>query len=199
MQLTLPDTVTVRIEVSSEADALFEEVCRQASDAQRVEQTKEGDIIVMPPAGNESSFRNSDILFELVLWNKQAQNGYCFGPDTAFVLPDGSKKGADASWIPKEVVAALPRSERERFMKVAPWFVIELLSRTDRLGNAHQKMQEWIANGVSLGWLIDAKDRRAWIYTPAGVRTLTEPATLEGEGRLSGFRLALAEVYRGLA
>ncbi len=199
MQLTLPDTVTIRIEAADEADALFEEVCRQASDAQRVEQTKEGEIIVMPPAGNESSFRNSDILFELVLWNKQKQSGYCFGPDTAFVLPDGSKKGPDAAWIPKESIAALAPSDRDRFMRIAPWFVIELMSRTDRLPRAHQKMREWIENGVSLGWLIDAKRRRVWIYTPTGVRDFIRPDALEGEGRLSGFRLILAEVYRGLA
>ena len=49
---------------------------------------------------------------------------------------------------------------------VTPEFVIELRSDSDRLRTLREKMQEWIANGVRLGWLINPKDRTVEIYRP---------------------------------
>jgi len=200
MQLTAPDGATIRIEAQADPEARFEQVCRDNPEARRIEQTTEGEIIVTPPAGNESSHRNISILLHLELWNRQRPGyGYCFGPDTVFVLPDKSKKGADATWIRRKVVEEVPASQRRKFMPVIPDFVIELKSPTDRLSALQHKMEAWIANGVPLGWLIDADTRQAWVYTPDAITFIDNPSVLCGMGSVEGFVLPMAELYRGLA
>jgi Uma2 family endonuclease len=58
------------------------------------------------------------------------------------------------------------------------------------------KMQEYIDNGVSLGWLIDRTTRQVYIYTPdSEVKSLDNPQTISGEPILSGFVLDLAKIW----
>ena len=57
-------------------------------------------------------------------------------------------------------------------------------------------MREYIANGASLGWLIDRKNRKVEIYRLGlDVEILDNPATLSGEDVLPGFVLDLTEVW----
>ncbi len=57
-------------------------------------------------------------------------------------------------------------------------------------------MEAWIANGVKLGWLLDADRPTAYIYRPRREpEKLVAPASLKGEGPVSGFVLDLAEIW----
>lgn len=57
-------------------------------------------------------------------------------------------------------------------------------------------MQEYIDNGTHLGWLIDRKQHRVFIYRPnIGVEVLDNPKTLYGEPLLPGFVLDLSQVW----
>jgi Uma2 family endonuclease len=51
----------------------------------------------------------------------------------------------------KERIVSLPEEQRHRFFHIAPEFVIELKSATDRLKILREKMEEWVANGTELG------------------------------------------------
>jgi Uma2 family endonuclease len=56
-------------------------------------------------------------------------------------------------------------------------------------------MEEYIANGVQLGWLIDPKERIVTIYSNgAPPRVLQSPSVVEGEGPVAGFILKLDEI-----
>jgi len=80
----------------------------------------------------------------------------------------------------------------DEFLNLAPDFVIEIRSKTDSLEALKAKMQEYIDNGVKLGWLIDHKNRQAWVYRADG--TITQypaTATLSGEDVVPGFELLL--------
>ena len=56
-------------------------------------------------------------------------------------------------------------------------------------------MQEYIANGARLGWLIDPKTRRVEIYRPnQDVELLENPLALSGEDVLPGFVLDISAV-----
>ena len=57
-------------------------------------------------------------------------------------------------------------------------------------------MQEYIDNGVRLGWLIDPQLQRVTIYRPnATVELLEKPLTLAEEEILPGFVLNLARIW----
>jgi len=197
MQLTLPDDLVVHIHPTGSSDAVFEEICSNHPEL-RIEQTPEGEILIMSPAGNESSNRNLKILRQLGNWTLSDGRGEAFDSNTVFRLPDGSKMGPDAAWISRAKLAAFPAREREKFLPLAPEFVIELRSPSDPLPDLLKKMENWISNGAAEGWLIDADERRVWIYTGQGVREAINPAHVSGEGPVEGFVLELDEIYRGL-
>ncbi|EGJ32149.1 hypothetical protein LYNGBM3L_28940 [Moorena producens 3L] len=85
---------------------------------------------------------------------------------------------------PQDRAASLP--------KVCPDFVIELRSKSDSLKELQAKMQEYIDNGLRLGWLIDPQNRRVEIYR-SGQKTevIDNPNELSGEAVLPGFKLKL--------
>jgi len=51
-------------------------------------------------------------------------------------------------------------------------------------------MLEYIANGASLGWLIDPLKRRVYVYIPDQERVILEnPEFVDGDPLLPGFKL----------
>jgi len=57
-------------------------------------------------------------------------------------------------------------------------------------------MREYMANGPSLGWLIDRKNPKVEIYRQnQDVEILDNPSTLSGEDVLPGFVLDLTDVW----
>ena len=59
-----------------------------------------------------------------------------------------------------------------------------------------RKMDEWINNGVRLGWLIDRKGKRVYVYRPdTPVEQLDNPASVSGEPVLPGFALDLHRIW----
>lgn len=86
--------------------------------------------------------------------------------------------------------------KRKKFAPLTPEFVVELRSESDSLKVLQDKMVEYINNGAKLGWLIDRKERKVYIYRPnTAVEQLDNPSTLSGEDILSGFVLDLSSIW----
>jgi Uma2 family endonuclease len=162
----------------------------------RIERTAEGDLIIMPPAGGETGRANIDISFQLRLWTKRDGTGYAFDSNTGFTLPNGAMRSPDASWILKTRWRKLPKEERQRFAHICPDFVIELKSPSDTISILRAKMEEWIANGVRLGWLINPDRQRVYVYRPnrAG-EVLTNVTSVSADPELPGFTLDLTTIW----
>lgn len=162
-----------------------------------VERTATGELIVMPPTGSETGNCNLDIEGQLWLWNRQSKLGKAFNSSTGFHLPNGADRSPDASWVKLERWQALTPKEREGFAPLCPDFVVELRSQSDNMEPLREKMREYIANGASLGWLIDRKNRKVEIYRQGlDVEILDNPTKLSGEDVLPGFVLDLTEVWQ---
>ncbi len=173
----------------------FYDLCVANPDV-RMELTAGGRIVVMPPTGGETSYRNSDLNAQLHNWARRDKRGRAFDSNAEYLLPDGSALSPDASWIDRERLASLTREQKRKFPPVVPDFVVELVSPSDRLSAVRKKMEAWIANGVKLGWLLDADRPTAYIYRPRREpEKLVAPASLKGEGPVSGFVLDLAEIW----
>jgi len=184
-------TLTLLPHWASEDD--FFDFC-QLNKNLRFERTATGEILVMPPTGSEGSASNNQLNFELEYWNRQTgSQGVTFDSNGGFTLPDTSVKAADATWIFKDRWLTLLPADRKKFAHIAPDFVIELMSENDRLGESQEKMMEWMDNGVRLGWLIDPKQEKVFIYRPEGLVSIVEgfDKTVSGEEVLVGFELRL--------
>jgi len=71
--------------------------------------------------------------------------------------------------------------EAEVKAPLCPDFVVELRSTTDRLKPLRKKMEEYMENGAQLGWLIDPRKKKVYVYRPGvPVEELDEPETLHG-------------------
>ena len=60
-------------------------------------------------------------------------------------------------------------------------------------------MQDWMANGVQLSWLIDGDNQTVYIYRAGqDAEMRTGILSLAGEGPMAGFELDLTEIWAGL-
>lgn len=179
-------------------DEEFVRFCERYPDHQ-IECSAEGEIIIMPPTYSEGSYRNGEVCGQLREWARAGCRGRAFDASCGFVLPNGARRSPDAAWVSMERIAALPAEHRHGFFHLAPEFLIELRSATDRLKKLQKKMEEWIANGTQLAWLIDPEERVVWIYRPEQPpERLENPERVTGEGPGAGFVLELAEVWAGV-
>jgi Uma2 family endonuclease len=203
MQIVLPEMFEVRARVELDCerpmdDEEFFAFCVENRDL-RIEREANGEIIIMPPTGGETGYRNSDLNFQLTSWSKRDGSGRAFESSTGFTLPDGSTYAPDASWVQLSRLAKLTKNEKQRFIPLCPDFVVELTSPSDRLSKVQIKMANWMRNGATLGWLIDADRQTVYIHRPGQApERLSNVGHVDGEGPVEGFRLDLTEIWREL-
>jgi Uma2 family endonuclease len=173
----------------------FYEFCQLNRDL-RLELTSEGDLIIMPPTGSKTGIRNSRLNLRLAGWAEKDGTGQSFDSSAGFMLPNSAKRSPDFAWVSNERWNALTEEEQEEFAPLCPDFVVELRSRTDILANIQRKMDEYMANGAQLGWLIDPLERKVHVYRlSAPVEELDNPQTISGEPLLGGLSLNLQEIW----
>lgn len=172
-------------------DDAFYTLCR-ANPELKFERTSLGELIVMPPTGGETGNRNIKLSARLENWAEEDGSGLAFDSSTMFQLPSGASRSPDAAWVKLERWQALTPEQRRRFPPIAPDFVVELRSDTDSLTVTQTKMQEYIDNGVRLGWLLDPQTKQVEIYRQGQDKeVLSSPTSLSGEEVLPGFVLNL--------
>ncbi len=189
-------SLTLNIKSVGLTEKQFELLCRDNRDL-RIELTAEGELIVMPPTGMKTGWRNARIIYCLIQWAEEDGTGLCFDSSTLFTLPNGAKRSPDASWIKRVRLATLTEKEQEGFAPICPDFVIELRSPTDSLSALKEKMREYLDNGASLGWLIDPRRKRVYIYrAQPPVESLDDPETISGDPVLPGFVFRVREIWQ---
>src|SRR5450759_3812598 len=203
MQVVLPDVET-RATFEIRAERPMDEFCAKNPEL-RIERNAHGEIIITPPAGAESGFRNSDLTAQLGMWSKRDGRGRAYDSIAEYILPDGAALSPDASWVQSSRLEQFSKEQKKRFLPLCPDFVVELISPTDRLPKAQAKMRQWIDNGATLGWLIDADRRTVYVYRPGREpEELVNLDQLPGVGNCRGISLgtgrdlerSLAEVSR---
>ena len=158
----------------------------------RMELTREGKLIIMPPSGGESSNQSSIAGGRLFAWNDQNRLGFTFDANGGYDLPNGGTRAPDASWVRRDHWEALTPEQRRKFLPLSPDFLVEVLSPTDSLNETRIKMDEYMASGTQLGWLINPRRKQVEIYRAGQeVEIRDNPASLSGEDVLPGFILSL--------
>ena len=166
----------------------------------RMELTKDGELIIMSPTGGEAGRKNSRLTQQVRNWADKDGTGEVFDSSTVFVLDNGSRKSPDVSWVTLAKWNSLTQKQKEGFPPIAPDFVIELVSPSDlrnqRYEDLQAKMQEYLENGMKLGWLIEPKAKTVEIYRRGKpVEILNNPQTISGENVLPNFILDLSKIF----
>jgi len=190
--LTLRDRVLKGQYIEQMSDEEFFHFCQDNRDF-KFERTTDGQIIFISPTTFLTGDRNREIIMQLSLWNNQYKLGRAVDSDTGFYLPNGAMRNPDTAWISNERLKNLPAEELNSFPHIVPDFIVELKSKRDRMEDLKLKMQEWMANGCLLGWLIDADDELVYVYAD-GKEEIHKgfDAPISGEPILKGFQLILS-------
>ena len=190
----IPDSLPLDLSTLKLTDEQFYQLCI-ANPEQPLELTATGVLIVMSPVGGESGKRELNLGAQIFVWNQITELGEVFSSSTIFKLPLGSQRSPDAAWVELSRWNALSDEDRQKFPPLAPDFVIELRSRTDKLPELQAKTIEYRDNGVRLGLLINPQDRQVEIYRlGVEVEVIQSPASVSCEDVLPGFILNLDRI-----
>jgi Uma2 family endonuclease len=177
------------------SDDQFYQLCRNHRELQ-FERTAQGELVIVAPVGGEGGEREAELISDLVFWNRRTGLGKVFSSSTCFKLPNGANRSPDAAWVALERWNQLTIEQQKKFPPLCPNFVIELRSETDALEPLQKKMQEYISNGLRLGWLIDPQNRQVEVYRAnLEKQVLESPQQLDGEAVLPGFIFNLATLW----
>jgi Uma2 family endonuclease len=177
------------------SDRDFEQLCADNPEA-KLETNAQGQLIVMSPTGSQSGKFNLSLSSQVWYWNSQTLLGVAFDSSTGFKLSNGAVRSPDVSWIAIARWNALTDKEKRGFAPIDPDLVIELMSPTDDLLELQQKMSEYMACGVRLGWLINPDEKQVEIYRQGQEKqVLSSPISLSGQDFLPGLTVDLAEIF----
>ena len=176
-------------------DAEFESLCA-GNDWFCLERTREGTILIKPPSGAFTSEANGEIIGQLHSWWKGHRRGMVFDASGGFYLPDSSMLNPDAAYVQPDKLKGLTKSDLTGFPRLCPDFVVELLSVSDSHSKAQQKMERWIENGVSVGWMIDPYEKKVYVYQAGAETAVVTGNAIQGSGPVEGFALDLEELWR---
>lgn len=194
MNLTQVD-LAMPLHVRAESPVTDEQLLRFCSENEllRVERDANGELVILSLAGTDGGNAELDIATELNLWARQDGRGRTLGPNSGVKLPDTSVRAADAAWVSWERYNA---ASGRGYKELVPEFVIELRSESDKLADLREKMEQWLANGVELAWLVDPSRKMVEIYRPGQKVEEQEAQTaVYGEGPVGGFVLELGKVW----
>ncbi|MGC2401268.1 MAG: Uma2 family endonuclease [Acidobacteriaceae bacterium] len=176
-------------------DSEFEAICL-GSEWFRYERTREGEILMHPPAGGFTGRGNAEITAQLHSWWRAHRRGSVFDSSTGFFLPDRSILNPDAAFVLPHKLKGLQKDDLTGFPRLCPDFVIELISSSDSLPKAQEKMDRWLENGAALGWLIEPYQRQVYVHEPKCETRIVSGPEIRGKGPVEGFILDLEELWR---
>ena len=166
---------------------------RHSQSPWQFELSPNGEIIIMAPTYYPGGLHENAASSVLFMWAMDF-GGEATGSNAAYEMPvTGGVVAPDAAWTSRERWAAYTHVVG-RPIPLCPEFVIEVRSGTDNLAPLHARMRLYIQNGALLGWLIDARNRRVYIYRAGQTEPelLENSATLFGEDVLPGFTFDVA-------
>jgi Uma2 family endonuclease len=154
-----------------------------------------GELIMMSPAGSEHGSVVASITAPLTVFVKQHRLGTVFGAETGFQIsrdPD-TVRAPDVAFVRAERVAPKPP---KGFFPGAPDLAVEVVSPDDRAGKVSAKVQDWLAAGCAVVWVVDSDAQTVTVHGRAHEPiVLAASDTLVGGELLPGFRMPVAEVF----
>ena len=190
IELVLPDCWEM-------SDQVFEQLVALNDDI-RIEWTANGSLLI---AGSPS-FRSTNIGGVIARWLgnwAEANGGNGDIADLDVRLKQGIRR-PDAGWFSAEQAAAIAEMSHDLLdhpLDLVPAVIVEVRSPGQAVADQQTKMQEWMANGVRLGWLVDPIGQDVFIYRPGlAMECRHRPEMLSGEDVMAGFEMSCEGFWR---
>lgn len=156
-----------------------------------------GEVVELAPGSVEHGGVAGEALFVLKAFLRQnPQIGQVLANDTGFLLsrdPD-TVRGPDIAFVRRERLANIPR---RGFFPGAPDLAVEVVSPNDLAQEVERKVQEYLAAGTAMVWVLYPGTKHLVVYRPSGeARVLSEKDALEGADLLPGFTCKVEEFFR---
>ena len=189
----------ILLDVSSLLDLSDDRVLLQLSaqnEHLRIETTPLHQLSILMATSDKTGKYNTKLTQQLANWSDIDELGTVYDSSTGFRMPKtGVVLSPDVSYILNERLEAL--EDTSSFKTIAPDFVIELKSESDRLKVLIDKMLSYLENGVRLGWLIDTTTEQIHIYRLGGETSLhTFDEKLTGEDVLPAFEFNPRSIFK---
>jgi Uma2 family endonuclease len=153
----------------------------------------EGELITMPPAGEEHGYREVEIASLLRSFVKRHKLGRVYSGDTGFRLSDRIVRSPDVAFVRRERVEAV---RSKGFAKGAPDLAVEIRSPSESFRQLMRKVKQYLAAGCHTVWVFDPDRREVDVFEATGAeRTLHADDLLEALESLPGFSVKVAELF----
>lgn len=172
------------------ADELF----RMPGDQRR--ELVKGELRTMAPAGFDHGAIIDNIQFHLSRHVREHKLGLVLAAETGFKLADkpDTVRGADVSFIAASRIPATGRPKS--FWPGAPDLAVEVLSPTDTMEEIEEKVDDYLAAGTRLIWVVNPRRRTVTVHRPgANPVVLHDSEDVDGLDVVPGFRCPVAEFF----
>jgi Uma2 family endonuclease len=158
-----------------------------------------GNLIRVSPAGFRHGRLAAEIAYRLRAFvGDHPELGVVVGAETGFRLgrnPD-TVLGPDAAVVRPERLPAM--DVQSGYLELAPDLVVEIVSPSDRWTTVSDKVDSYLAAGVTLVWVVEPNARAVRVYTSEGAERRLRADNndvLGAEPVLPGFALPLTELF----
>jgi Uma2 family endonuclease len=153
----------------------------------------EGELITMPPAGEEHGYCGLNIGTVLGNHVKKYKLGRVYNAGTGFRLNDTTVRAPDVAFVRKERLGVIRQGV---FANGAPDLAVEVFSPSDSVRQLMRKVKQYFAAGCHTVWIVYPERREVNVLEASGAdRLLREGDTIDAPELLAGFSVAVAEFF----
>lgn len=153
-----------------------------------------GVLVVREPPSTHHGRCANRLAYRVTQFVERDALGEVFAQDTGFQIardPD-TVRAPDVAFVSRQRLAQI---SDDGYADLAPDWVAEILSPSDRPGEVLEKVGQWLDAGVRLVWVLDPARRAARVYRADGtVSLLGSEDDLDGEDVFPGYRVPLTDI-----
>jgi len=153
----------------------------------------EGELITMPPAGEEHGLFGSNITRILGDHVKRHNLGRVYIADTGFRLTSTTVRSPDVAFVRKE---HLPAGRQVGFVNGPPDLALEVFSPSDSVRQLMRKVKQYFAAGTHTVWVVYPERLEVNVLEVSGTDVLLhEEDIIDAPELLPGFAVKVSEFF----
>lgn len=149
------------------------------------------------PSGTRASYHLGQLLSEVSAYTHRPDSGLAaFAGLACRCFPGRPDHVRWASGGVTRLDRLTPDDWHAELCPVVPDVVISAVFPDETAGAVESRVQEWLAAGAKLVWVIEPDPKIVFCHTPAGVVIRREADTLTGDPVLPGFSVPVADLFK---